>query len=143
MRMKNFLLAVTAAALLISCKKTGENSPQQFNDTLQKIDSINAARTKYNDSIKILNSKNRFEDLSGSHKLKFSSDGAAMSGTVKFTNKGKDLYDISGDAKSGSNTLNIHGTIKRVSEIHLNFEGKISQKINGSSYTRTKKTTLL
>lgn len=139
------LILVAVLALLFSCKKnTSTENNKELQDTLSKIDSINAARTKYNDSIKTLNDKNRFADLSGSHKLKFSSDGVApLNGAISFQKKGRDTYDVSGGAKSGNNTLSIKGTIQRVSEKHLNFEGKISQKINGSSYDRTKKTTFL
>ena len=42
---------------------------------------------------------------------------------------------------SGKNTLEIKGSVKRVSEKHLNFEGIITQKINGTTYIRSKKTT--
>lgn len=139
------LILVAVLALLFSCKKnTSTENNKELQDTLSKIDSINAARTKYNDSIKTLNDKNRFTDLSGSHKLKFSSDGVVpLNGAIIFQKKARDTYDVSGEAKFGNNTLSITGTIQRVSEKHLNFEGKISQKINGSNYDRTKKTTFL
>ncbi len=140
--MKKILLPLLALALF-SCKKNSETADSQLNDTLAVIDSINAARTKINDSIRVLNVQNRFEDLSGNHKLTLSSDNSKLSGTVTMKNSGRDYYDVEGSAASGANTLKINGKIKRVSEKHLNFEGKISQKINGSSYERTKKTTFL
>lgn len=138
------LIPLILFATLISCKKTTVSENRELKDTLSKIDSINSARTQYNDSIKALNDKNRFGDLSGTHALKYSSDGGAtLNGGINFNKTGRDLYEVSGNARSGNNILDINGTIKRVSEKHLNFEGKISQKINGSTYNRTKKTTFL
>lgn len=138
--MKNlFLLAL--ALSIFSCKESVDKHQQKIDSEKAAIDSINAARTKINDSIKILNDKNHFGDLSGSHKLSYSSDETTFSGTVNFTKRERDLYDISGNAKSGANTLDINGSIKRVSEKHLNFEGKVTQNISGSLYERTKKTT--
>lgn len=135
--MKKFLI-LTAALALFSCKKTSETVANSEN---AKIDSINASRTKYNDSIRTMNNKNRFADISGSHSLKFSSEEANFSGKADFTKTGRDEYSVKGSASSGNNSLNIEGTMKRISEKHLNFDGKISQKINGKSYTRDKKTT--
>lgn len=136
------LVPIAIVALLFSCKKNTSTENKALQDTLASIDSINSARTKYNDSIKTLNDKNRFADLSGSHNLKFSTDGVpALNGSISFQKKGRDTYDVAGQAKAGHNNLSITGTIQRVSEKHLNFEGKISQKINGSRYDRTKKTT--
>lgn len=141
--MKN-LLPIILVSTVISCKKNSSIESTSKRDTLALIDSINAARTNYNDSIKALNSQNRFADLTGAHQLAFQSDGeTSMKGTVHFTKTGRDEYTVKGDAKSGSNSLSVDGTIKGVSERHLNFEGQISQKINGSSYTRSKKTTFL
>lgn len=140
--MKKILLPVVLLTLF-SCKKSTETSAKQSNDTLAKIDSINAARVEYNDSIKILNDKSRLADLSGSHKLTFTTDGAKMSGKIEIEKTGRDLYGVQGGATSGSTTLKINGIIKRISEKHLNFDGKISQKINGSAYSRKKKTTFL
>lgn len=138
------LIPIIIFAALISCKKTTTSENNELKDTLAKIDSINAARTKYNDSIKTLNDKNRFADISGTHALKYlSDDGVSLNGGINFNKSGRDSYEVSGNAKSGSNTLKIKGNIKRVSEKHLNFEGEISQNINGSAYKRTKKTTFL
>lgn len=140
--MKKLLLPIIALALF-SCKKNADNSDKELADTLAKIDSINDERTKINDSIQALNEKNRFSDLAGNHQFSYDSDGTKMSGTVNMTKTGRDLYQVRGSASSGSNSLNIDGTIRRVSDKHLNFEGKISQKVNGSAYSRTKKTTFL
>lgn len=138
------LIPLVILATLFSCKKTTTSENNELKDTIAKIDSINASIKKHNDSIQILNDKNRFGDLSGTHALKYSTDeGATLNGGINFNKIGRDQYEVSGNAKSNSNTLNINGTIKRVSDKHLNFEGKISQKIDGSSYIRTKKTTFL
>ena len=126
---------------LYSCKKNVNNPEKELADTLAKIDSINAARIKHNDSIKILNNKNRFADLSGNHKLTFNGDGAKMNGIISMKKVGQDEYEVTSNIKSGSNFLKIEGIIKKISEKHLNFEGKISQKIAGSTYSRNKKTT--
>ena len=137
-------LFVLAALSLIACKKTSETFSTNKKDTLEIIDSINAARTRYKDSIKVLNEKKQFADLSGTHKLSFSDDdGNKLNGSVNFTKKGRDEYSVSGSANSGKNKLNIDGTIKRVSEKHLNFDGKISQNIGGAAYERSKATTFL
>lgn len=136
--MKKLLSLLIFGFIIFSCKK--EQTETVANPTKTE-DSINAAREKYNDSIKTLNEQNRFEDLSGTRKISYSSDEAAMTGNIDFMKTGRDLYEVSGQAKSGNNTLNITGNIKRVSEKHLNFDGKISQKIGGSNYVRSKKTT--
>jgi len=67
----------------------------------------------------------------------------SLIGTTKFEKTGRDEYSVSGKAGSGKNTLTIEGKISRISEKHLNFEGKITQNIQGEKYTRTKKTTFL
>lgn len=139
--MKQILLLFSATTL-ISCSKKENNSTHILSPEAQKIESINVERKKLNERTAIKNQQNIFKDLSGKHQLKFTSDEiSAFSGTVNFEKTGRDLYTISGNAKSGKNTLEINGTIKRVSEKHLNFEGKINQKINGKAFTRTNKTT--
>ena len=135
-------LLIISAITLISCSKKESNSTENLSPEAQKIESINVERKKLNESIALKNQQNNFKDLSGNHPLKFTSDETSgFSGTVNFEKTGRDLYTITGNAKSGKNTLEINGTIKRVSEKHLNFEGKITQKINGKVFTRTKKTT--
>lgn len=137
---KNIL--ILCSILLFSCsKKEGESTNTQ-SDSTKIIDSINAVRSQINDSIKLKNEQNRFSDLSGKHQLKFSSDAiSSFTGSAKFEKIGRDAYSVSGKAVSGKNTLTIEGKISRVSDKHLNFEGKIDQKIQGEKYTRTKKTT--
>ena len=127
---------------MLSCsKKEGEIINTQ-SDSTKIIDSINAVRSQINDSIKLKNEQNRFADLSGNHQLKFSSDAiSSFTGSAKFEKIGRDEYSVSGKAASGKNTLTIEGKISRVSDKHLNFEGKINQNIQGEKYTRTKKTT--
>lgn len=139
--MKNIILPLTLF-IAFSCKKNDYHQIKT-DQQLQKTDSINAARTKYNDSIKVLNNANRFADLSGSHRLTYDGDAAEFSGDISMEKIGQDEYTVSGKGLSGKNSLSIDGKIKRVSEKHLNFEGKISQKIGSSSFVRTKKTTFL
>lgn len=139
--MKKIILLLVSFALY-SCNKTGTNSENLKNDSVKIIDSINAARTKHNDSIKILNSKNVIRDLSGNHQLSHSS--IAKKGNLNFKNIGRDLYAVSGEAKSGKNYVKIEGEIKMVSEEFLNFTGKVTQSLqendNGKIDVRTKKT---
>ncbi|WP_027376762.1 hypothetical protein [Kaistella palustris] len=126
-----------------SCSKNKSTGPKY--SAAANIDSINAARTKYNDSIKILNTKNHFRDLSGSHKLTHSS--ITSFGAVNFKNTGRDLYQVSGGAKSGKNYVEIEGQIKMVSEKYLNFTGKVTQRIiendGGKTDVRSKKTSFV
>lgn len=141
--MKNSILIISAI-LLSSCSKHDNQSVRTKSDSTKIIESINVARTKMNDSIRLKNNRNIFRDLSGNHQLTFTSDeNSSIKGNVKFENTGRDSYTISGKGKSGKNTLSIEGNIQRVSEKHLNFEGKIVQNINGNTFTRTKKTTFL
>lgn len=133
---------IISAAMLLSCSKKELDYDNETSLENRKIESINVERKKLNDSIAIRNQRNVLRDLSGKHQLKFSSDETSgFSGTVNFENTGRDLYTLTGNAKSGNNTLKIEGTVKRVSVKHLNFEGEITQKINGVIYKRTKPTT--
>ncbi|QOW11606.1 hypothetical protein Q73A0000_15100 [Kaistella flava (ex Peng et al. 2021)] len=139
--MKKIILIISAI-LLLSCSKKETENINVISAEAKKIESINVERQKLNDSIAIRNQQNIFKDLSGKHQLKFASDEtSSFSGTAIFEKIGRDLYTLSGNAKSGNNSLEIQGTVKKVSEKHLNFEGIISQKINGTVYKRTKKTT--
>lgn len=141
--MKNFILIISGI-LLSSCSKQENQSVRTKSDSTKIIESINVVRTKINDSIRLKNNRNIFRDLSGNHQLTFTSDeNGSIKGNVNFENTGRDAYIISGTGKSGKNTLSIQGNIHRVSEKHLNFDGKIVQNINGNFYTRTKKTTFL
>lgn len=139
--MKQIVLLISAIALLSCSKKEFEN-PKTISAEAKRIDSINLERQKLNDSIAVRNQQNIWKDLSGKHDLRYSSnESSSFSGTANFEKTGRDLYTVTGSAKSDKNTLNIKGTIKRVSEKHLNFEGEITQKINGTTFKRTQKTT--
>ncbi|MDQ0477892.1 hypothetical protein QF004_002426 [Chryseobacterium sp. MDT2-18] len=143
LKMKKTILIISAATLF-SCSKKGNENTAVISPEAKKIESINIERQKLNDRIAIRNQQNIFRDLSGTHKLKFTSDEtSALFGTADFKKTGRDLYTVSGNAQSGKNTLEIKGTVKRVSEKHLNFEGVITQKINGTVFKRTSKTTFL
>jgi hypothetical protein len=140
-KMKKTILLITASFILSCSQKQSENTSTISMEN-KKIESLNIERQRLNERIAIKNQQNVLKDISGPHQLKFSSDETStFSGTVHFENTGRDLYEISGVAKSGTNTLEIRGMIKRVSEKHLNFDGEITQKINGTVYNRTKKTT--
>ena len=139
--MKQAILIISALSILSCSKKEIENTDITSPEN-KKIESLNIERQKLNENIAIKNQQNVLKDLSGKHQLKFTSDEVAgFSGTVNFENIGRDLYELSGNAKSGKNTLAINGTIKKVTEKHLNFDGEITQKINGTVYKRTSKTT--
>lgn len=126
----------------ISCAQKDNQTIILKSDSAKIIESINAVRTVINDSIRLKNNQSVFDDLSGKHQLKFSSDGdISMSGNINFEKTARDLYEVSGKAESGKNHLKINGTIKRVSRKHLNFEGTISQNINGENFTRTNNST--
>ena len=140
--MKKFIL-LSSAIFLFSCSKKESGFSQTISDSTKIIESLNLERTKINDSIRLKNNQNIFADLSGPHSLKFSSDEGTINGKINFEKTGRDLYKVSGSGKSGQNIINIEGTINRVSGRHLNFEGKIIQNINGTTFTRTKKTTFL
>lgn len=133
--MKNILIAGAIATLFVSCSKKETQSTSNQVDSIKIVDSINAARTKINDSIK---NKNSFEDFSGTHK--FTHNLIKISGSVNFKKMGRDDYDVSGSVKSGKDFVTIQGTAVVVSSKHMNFTGEIKQSIsendNGKSYTR-------
>ena len=139
--MKNLLFILPLA--LLSCKQTSSNKEKIAKDSTAIIDSINLVREKHNDSISALNNKNRFEDLSGSHK--FSHNGISKAGKVEFKNIGRDLYTVKGGAESGKNFVKIDGEIKVVSAKYLNFTGEIVQSLeandNGKKDVRSGTTT--
>lgn len=135
--MKKLILLLSLS--LISCNKNIEKYEQKkLANTLRVIDSINAARTVYNDSIRALNSQNRYRDLTGRHR--FTHSEIPASGTVRFTKNGRDQYKVSGKASSGNDFVEINGDLKVVTMQYLNFEGVINQKINGTAFRRTSKT---
>ena len=132
-------IALTFA--FIACNKTAENSSKKI-DSTKIIDSMNAVIQKHNDSIKSLNNKNNFGDLSGSHKLSFTNDdGLSFSGSISFTKIMSDGYEVKGSAKSGKNSLKIDGKADRVSAKHINFYGKITQTINGKTESKKQSNT--
>jgi hypothetical protein len=135
--MKNFLAAIAISALLVSCSKKETTPASKQADSTKIVDSINAVRTKINDSIR---NKNQFKDFSGNHK--FTHNLIQNSGTVDFKkiDGERDHYTISGNIKSGKNSVEIKGFIAVVSDKHMNFTGEITQSIsendNGKPYTR-------
>jgi hypothetical protein len=78
--MKNFLTVLAFTAVCISCSKKQSTPASTQTDSTKITDSINAARTKINDSIK---SKNHFRDFSGTHK--FTHNLIKKTGSVNFT----------------------------------------------------------
>lgn len=127
--MKNLLLVLAVTTFVVSCSKKEATYVSDKTDSTKIIDSINAARTKINDSIR---SKNRFKDFSGSHKITHNS--IKGSGTISFEkiDGERDHYDVSGQLKSGKNSLEIKGFMAVVSDKHMNFTGTISQSISGN-----------
>ncbi len=125
--MKNFLAAITISVLLVSCSKKEATPTSAKTDSTKIIDSINAVRTKINDSIR---SKNQFKDFSGDHR--FTHNLIKNSGTINFKkiDGEKDHYMVSGDIKSGKDYVHIEGFIAIVSNKYLNFAGTISQSIS-------------
>lgn len=141
--MKNIVVLVSITFLAFSCSKKETTSTDNKTDSTKIVDSINAVRTKLNDSIKAKNSENRFKDFSGGHKFIYQNDSSPKYyGTIDFKKiEGeRDNYDVSGSIKSGRNSITIKGFIQVVSAKHMNFTGEITQKIpendNGKPYTR-------
>ncbi|MCE3077212.1 hypothetical protein [Chryseobacterium gwangjuense] len=135
--MKNFLAAIAISVLIVSCSKKETTPVSAKTDSTKIVDSINAVRTKINDSIR---NKNQFKDFSGEHK--FTHNLIQNSGTVDFKkiDGERDHYTVSGNIKSGKNYVEIKGFIAVVSDKHMNFTGEITQSIsendNGKPYTR-------
>ncbi|MCU7618322.1 hypothetical protein NZ698_14070 [Chryseobacterium sp. PBS4-4] len=141
--MKKTLIIAIAGILTFSCSKKESQKTDNNSDSTKTVDSINEARTKINDSIKALNSKNRFRDFSGSHKFVYQNDSSPKySGSINFTKiEGeRDNYTLSGDIKSGKNSVILKGFVQVLSPKSMNFTGEITQSIsendNGKSYTR-------
>lgn len=139
--MKKILILAGIGILSFSCsKKDSYTTSDSKIDSTKIVDSINAARTKINDSIR---STNRFTDFSGSHKFTYETQNFnKISGTVDFAKiEGeRDNYNVSGSIKSGANSVKIKGFMQVVSPKHMNFTGEITQSIsendNGKPYTR-------
>lgn len=139
--MKNILVLAGIGILTLSCSKKETTTVDNKSDSTKIVDSINAARTKINDSIKAKNSENRFKDFNGSHKFTYeTSNFNKITGNIDFKKiEGeRDNYNVSGNIKSGNNSLNIKGFVQVVSAKYMNFTGEITQKIpeNGKPYTR-------
>ncbi|MCW3160288.1 hypothetical protein [Chryseobacterium oryctis] len=138
--MKNLISAVALTALLVSCSKKEAQPTSKDIDSTKIIDSINAARTKINDSIRAKNSENRFKDFNGNHK--FTHNLIKTSGNIDFkqVEGERDHYTVSGNISSGKNSVKIKGFMAVVSDKHMNFTGEITQSItendNGKPYTR-------
>lgn len=132
---KLFFLSVLL--ILFSCNKKEATEIHGTADSTKIIDSINAARTKINDSIR---NRNHFENMSGTHTFTHSEIGGKGNAVFKKVEGNHDEYEISGEVKSGKNYAKIKGSGIRVSPKHLNFTGEISQRIqnneNGKVYTR-------
>lgn len=63
-------LLLLLSVILLSCNKNIEEyEKKKLTDTVRIIDSVNAARTVYNDSIRTLNKKDRYSDISGRHRF--------------------------------------------------------------------------
>lgn len=121
-----------------SCKKeSAAKTADSKTDSTKIVDSINAARTKINDSIR---NKPKYGILTGTHTL--THNMISGSGKVTFTKVGgnHDEYLVEGEDRSGKNYLKIKGTALRVGEKYFNFYGEITQSIqdydNGKPYIR-------
>ena len=62
--MKKTLIIAIVGILTFSCSKKEAEKNTEKTDSTNTVDSINAARTKINDSIKALNSKKPFSEIS-------------------------------------------------------------------------------
>ena len=143
--MKNILTLIFALFMLFSCNNKEEYErkiAEELAIKTAKNDSINAARTKYNDSILADRRQNKFKDFSGQHSFTMATDGiSTLKGTVKFQEIDTDQYQVSGSAKSGKNSITINGTAKFLGNEYISFRGEILQDIkeNGSIYARNGK----
>ncbi|WP_027381147.1 hypothetical protein [Chryseobacterium daeguense] len=137
--MKKFLTAIIISALFISCSKKEATPTTHKIDSTKIVDSINAARTKINNSIR---SKNHFKDFSGKHK--FTHNLIKTPGSIEFKKiDGEgDHYTVKGSIESGRNVVEMEGFMAVVSDKHMNFTGEITQSItedsNGKPYSRKK-----
>ncbi|MGS0747742.1 hypothetical protein [Halpernia sp. GG3] len=120
----------------ISCDKSSNTK-----DSKTKTDSLNEIIAKKNDSITKINNTNFYFDWSGTHKLTHNS--ISKNGEISFDKTGKDEYKVSGSINAGKNNLKITGTMKVVSDIYMNLEGKIIQNIkqDGATFTRKENNT--
>lgn len=139
--MRSYIHLFVTLFLAFSCAKP-EPVQDPRSDEVRRIESINVVRTEMNVRTAAKNAADRFEDLSGSHQLRFSSDEtSSFTGKIFFSKTGRDRYSVKGNAVAANNHLNIEGTITRVSVKHLNFDGVMRQTINQKRYTRSGKST--
>ena len=94
-------------------------------DSVKIIDSINAVRTKINDSIL---SSRAYKNLEGTHIL--THDMIPGNGKISFTKIGQDEYKVSGENRKGSNFVKIEGHARMTSPKNLKFDGTITQSIS-------------
>ena len=113
--------------LVCSCKKSAVSDTPKV-DSAKIIDSINAVRTKINDSIL---SHNRFRDWAGEHSL--THDMIPGKGHVQFSKIGRDTYKITGKITHGKDYMAIDGTGEIRSERHLSFNGTIKQSLQANN----------
>lgn len=118
------LIPVIVVLSVISCKKSEEITDRKV-DSAKIIDSINAVRTKINDSIRI---SRGYKNLEGTHIL--THDMISDNGKISFTKTGQDEYKISGENKRGRDFLKIEGTARMTSPKNLKFDGTITQSIS-------------
>jgi len=131
------LYFISVFFLLFACNKKETQQSHASTDSIKIVDSINALRTKINDSIR---NRNHFELMTGTHTFTHSEISGKGSVVFKKVEENNDEYEISGEIKSGKNYAKIQGSGIRVSSKHLNFSGEISQSIqnndNGKMYIR-------
>ncbi|WP_419869704.1 hypothetical protein [Chryseobacterium sp. CT-SW4] len=136
--MKKIIILAAFSIAAASCSKKETQPSSGDIDSTKIIDSINAVRTKINDSIRAKNSENRFKDFDGAHK--FTHNLITKSGSVSFKKVDRDRYEITGNIKSGKDFVDIKGDMKIISDKYMNFTGEIRQSIsqneNGKVYTR-------
>lgn len=117
------LIPVIILLSIFSCKKSEETITPKV-DSVKIIDSINAVRTKINDSIRV---SQGYKDLSGTHTL--THDMVEGQGEITFTKIGQDEYQVKGSNAVGKNFVDIEGTARMTSPKNLKFTGTITQSI--------------
>lgn len=135
------ILPVLVLLLVVACKKSTVSDTPKI-DSAKIIDSINAARTKINDSIL---SHNRFRNWEGEHSI--THDMIPGKGQVRFSKLGRDEYKINGKIAHGKDYMIIDGTGEMRSEKYLSFNGVIKQSLqandNGKIDVRSGRKTFL
>ena len=143
--MINIIILIFAIFIAVSCNNKEEYERKVAAELAAKTaknDSINAVRTKYNDSIRAHRKENKYNDFSGSHSFTMFSDGiSTLKGKAYFKRVDTDKYEVSGSAKSGNNTITINGTAKFLDNEYISFRGEIVQDIkeNGEVFHRNGK----